>query len=151
MIKVIDTHAHLDEIDDLDETLNEAAKAGVRAIFTLGQNYVSNIKTLSISEKYPSIVFCAAGLHPCFLENMQQKQIDETISFIEENISRIIAIGEIGLDYDKRTLESISKQMQKDVFNRLLNTAKKCAKPVLIHSRYSWRDCFEITASAGID
>ncbi len=151
MVNIIDTHAHLDEIDNLDDVIDRAVKSGVRAIIAVGQDHASNLKTLSISKKFPSIVYPAFGLHPLHIGNMSNDQLTDTLRFIDENSSDIVAIGEIGMDYDKRVLKVASKEVQRDVFTQLLTIARKKNKPVLIHSRYAWKDCFDTVRAAGIE
>ena len=151
MLELIDTHAHLDEVEDLEPALSKAEESGVIAIIAVGSNHQSNIKVMEISRRYHSLVYPALGLHPCELGNMEPPQIDYTLKFIEERISNIVAIGEIGLDYDKRTVKVAPREQQKEAFKRILALAKQYEKPVSIHSRYSWKDCLELVKGAGID
>ncbi|MGA2670287.1 MAG: TatD family hydrolase [Dehalococcoidia bacterium] len=149
--KLIDTHAHLDELKNLDLMLEEAKKAGVIAIVAVGSNQQSNIKTLAISQKHRHFVYPALGLHPWELANLGTFEIDDNLRFIEQNIASAVAVGEIGLDYDKRVLKAASKELQKEVLGRLLNIAKKYAKPAIIHSRYAWKDALQLVQDVGID
>ncbi len=151
MYKLIDTHAHLDELKSLDLMLEEAQESGVVAIVAVGSDYQSNMEILEISQRYCSLVYPALGLHPCRLANLESSQLEENLRFIEQNIATAIAIGEIGLDYDKRVVKVAPKELQKDVLRRLLNLAKKYAKPAIIHSRYAWKDAFQLVHDAGID
>ena len=151
MYKLIDTHAHLDELKNLDLMLEEAKEAGVIAIVAVGSNQQSNIKTLEISQKHRRFVYPALGLHPWELANLGAFEIDDNLRFIEQSIASAVAVGEIGLDYDKRVLKVASKELQKEVLGRLLNIAKKCAKPAIIHSRYAWKDALNLIQDTGID
>jgi len=148
--KLIDTHAHLDELEDLDLTLKEAKENGVIAIVAVGSDYQSNMKILEISQKHYPFVYPALGLHPWELANLESSQIDDNLRFIEQNIATAVAIGEIGLDYDKRVVKDASKELQKDVLRQLLDLARKYAKPAIIHSRYAWKDSFQLVKDAGI-
>jgi TatD DNase family protein len=149
--KLIDTHAHLDELKNLDLMLEEAKRAGVIAIVAVGSNQQSNIKTLAISQEHRHFVYPALGLHPWELANLGTSEIDDNLRFIEQNIASAVAVGEIGLDYDKRVLKAASKELQKEVLGRLLNIAKKYAKPAIIHSRYAWKDALQLVQDVGID
>jgi TatD DNase family protein len=149
--RLIDTHAHLDELKNLDLILKEAKKAGVIAIVAVGSNHQSNIKTLEISQNNAHFVYPALGLHPWQLGNLVDPEIDDNLKFIEQNIASAVAVGEIGLDYDKRVLKLASKELQQEVLGRLLNIAKKYAKPAIIHSRYAWKDALQIVQDAGVD
>ena len=151
MYKLIDTHAHLDELKNLDLVLEEAKKAGVIAIVAVGSKRESNIKTLEISQKHRRFVYPALGLHPWELGNLGTFEIDDNLQFIEQNIASAVAVGEIGLDYDKRVVKAASKELQKEVLGRLLNIAKKYAKPAIIHSRYAWKDALHLIQDVGID
>ena len=151
MYKIIDTHAHLDELNNLDLTLEEAKKVGIIAIVAVGSNHQSNIRTLEISEKYRLFVYPALGLHPWELANLGTSEIDDNLRFIEQNIASVVAVGEIGLDYNKRLLNVASKELQKEVLGRLLDIARKHAKPAIIHSRYAWKDALHLIQDCGID
>ncbi len=149
-MKIIDTHAHLDELEGLDLAINRAKESGLEAIIAVGSNISSNLKTMAICQQYAGFVFPAFGLHPWEIGELNSSQIEETIKLIEENIPSIAAIGEIGLDYDKRVIKKVSKSTQIEIFTRLLALAVKYDKPVSIHSRYSWKDCFEVVSSSGV-
>ena len=151
MYKLIDTHAHLDELNNLDSVLEEAKNTGIIAIVAVGSNHQSNIKTLEISQKHCRFVYPALGLHPWELGNLGTLEIDENLQFIEQNIASAVAVGEIGLDYDKRVVKVASKELQKEVLNQLLNIAKKYDKPAVIHSRYAWKDALYLIQDIGID
>ena len=151
MYKLIDSHAHLDELEDADSVLEEANKLGVIAIVAVGSDYQSNMKTLEISQRHISFVYPALGLHPWRLANIKPSQVDEELQFIEQNIATAVAIGEIGLDYDKRLVKVAPKELQKDVLRLLLALAKQYAKPVAIHSRYAWKDAFQLVKEAQIE
>jgi len=149
--KLIDTHAHLDELKNLDLALAEAKKVGVIAIVAVGSNHQSNIKTLEISQKHRRFVYPALVLHPWELGNLGAFGIDDNLQFIEQNIASAVAVGEIGLDYDKRVLKVASKELQKEVLGRLLNIARQYAKPAVIHSRYAWRDALHLIQDSGVE
>ena len=151
MLKVIDTHAHLDELEDLESALNKAKEAGVVAAISVGSNHQSNQKVIEMCQEYPSFIYPALGLHPWELGNLESHQIDHALKFIEERIPDIVAVGEIGLDYNKRVVKVAPKELQKKVFNRLLALAKEYERPVSIHSRYAWKDCFELVKGAGVE
>lgn len=151
MYKLIDTHAHLDELENLDLVLEEAKENGIIAIMAVGSDYQSNVKILEISQLYCSFVYPALGLHPWQLANLGASQFNDNLQFIEQNIATVVAVGEIGLDYDKRVVKAASKELQRDVLRHLLDLAKKYAKPAIIHSRYAWRDSFQLVQDAGVN
>ena len=151
MYSIIDTHAHLDELSNLDVMLDNARNAGVIAIVAVGSNYQSNVKTLEISQKHYPFIYPALGLHPCELVDMGSSKTDSNLTFIEENIASAVAIGEVGLDYNKRVVKEAPKELQKYVLKRLLILAKKYVKPVAIHSRYAWKDALQLVQDTAVE
>ncbi len=149
MLKVIDTHAHLDELEDLESALAKAKEVGVAAIIAVGSSQQSNEKVIEISQQYP-LVYSALGLHPWELGSLEPVQVLQSLRFIEENMKGVVAIGEIGLDYDKRVVKVAPKARQKEILKRLLALAKEYRKPVPIHSRYAWKACFAMVKEPGI-
>ncbi len=149
-MRLIDTHAHLDEINNLDSAISQAKAAGLLAIIAVGSGYESNRKILEISQRYPGFVFPALGLHPSGLGYLNPAGIEKVLRHIEENIGQAVAIGEVGLDYHKRVLATATKDYQQAVFQDLASLAVKYQKPLSIHSRYSWRDALELVAGAGV-
>ena len=150
MYKLIDTHAHLDEIEDVGNAVREAEQAGVIAVIAVGQDYGSNCKVLDLSEKYKAFVYPALGFHPWNLGGLSTAQIDLNLRFIEENMGKAVAVGEVGLDYHKRVKAAADKERQKEVFKATLGLARKYGKPVSVHSRYSWKDSFDLVRDSGV-
>jgi TatD DNase family protein len=148
--RLIDTHAHLDELQNLDSRLEAARTAGIIAIVAVGSNHRSNIETLEISRRHRELVHPALGLHPWELANLGPSEIDDNLRFIEQNIASAVAVGEIGLDYHKRVLKVASKELQQEVLGRLLDIAREYAKPAIIHSRYAWKDALGLVQNSGI-
>ncbi|MFO8009531.1 MAG: TatD family hydrolase [Dehalococcoidia bacterium] len=138
--KLVDSHAHLDEVDDPASAVDRSREAGLSAIIAVGTGYDSNCRVLELAAKYESFVFPALGMHPQELGDYDQ--IRRNLGFIEENIEGAVAIGEIGLDYHKKVVSRAGKDMQKAVLKDVLEVAGRFRKPVSVHSRYSWKDCF---------
>jgi TatD DNase family protein len=149
--RLIDTHAHVDELNDLDVIIDEARKAGVMAIVAVGSAHRSNIRTLEISQQHRGFIYPALGLHPWELAGLSDSGIDDVLRFIDDNIAGAVAVGEIGLDYDKRVLKVAAREKQKEVLGRLLELARRHAKPAIVHSRYAWKDALQLVLEAGID
>lgn len=143
--RLIDTHAHLDEMENLDSVIERARQKGIIAIVAVGSDYKSNNKVLEIAEKYRYFVYPALGLHPM---NLDGSSIDNDLKFIEANIQDIVAIGEIGLDYKKDIVAKSSKEFQKEALRSILSLAGRYDKPVSLHSRYAWRDTFTLVDEA---
>jgi TatD DNase family protein len=147
MFQLIDTHAHLDEIENLDKALADAKKVGVTAIIAVGSDAASNRKVLQIAEKYTDFVYPALGWHPWYIK---EPDINANLDFMKNNLKKAVAVGEIGLDYNKKVLAIAGKEMQKRVLKEILKIAKDNEKPALIHSRYAWRDALDAVTEAGL-
>ena len=133
---LVDTHCHIfrEYFEDIDEIIQNSMSNGVRMIIVNGTNRRDNEEVLELVKRY-DIVYGALGIQP---ENLDELN-DENISFIEEHINddKIVAVGEIGLDYHY----DLDKERQKDLFKRQLDIARKYNKPVIVHSR----DCIQET------
>ena len=150
MYRLIDSHAHLEELEDLDSAVDRAKQNGVVAIVAVGSDYESNNRVLEIAAKYPGFVYPALGLHPGLLYKAADS-LERQIQFIEEHLDQAVGIGEVGLDYHKRVLSSTSKDHQRRVFSTLLALGQEHNKPVIIHSRYAWKDSLALTKGAGVE
>ncbi len=148
MYRLIDTHAHLEEIGNIEDALVEARSANIVAIIAVGSDYESNRKVMDLAQVYNDFVYPALGLHPA---NLKSSAIDRDLEFIKANIDKAVAIGEIGLDYDKRVRAIADKDWQKYVLRQVLKIAKAYAKPVIIHSRYAWRDSLGLVEEAQLE
>lgn len=149
MYRLIDSHAHLEELEDLDSAIERARQSGVVAIVAVGSDYESNSQVLEIAERYRSLVYPALGLHPGRLDKVIPS-LERHLQFIEDNLADAVAIGEVGLDYHKRVISLSGKELQKEVFGSILALARRHGKPVIIHSRYAWRDSFTLAQEAGV-
>jgi TatD DNase family protein len=135
-LPLVDSHAHLEELDDLLNSLQEAKAAGVCGIIAVGMDIQSNRKVLKIAADNPQLVYPALGYHPW---QIKEEEVGANLSFIQDHIGEGVALGEIGLDYKIR----IKKELQGKVFERLLDIALESNKPVIIHCRYSHLRAFE--------
>lgn len=130
-----DTHCHLykEYYEDIDEIIKNAKENKVDRYIVDGCNSSSNKEVMELIEK--DGVYGTLGIHPEELESFKE----DDLNFIENNINnfKIIAIGEIGLDYHycKET-----KEEQIKLFERQLSLAEKYNLPVVIHSREATED-----------
>ena len=140
--KIIDTHSHiyLQQFDtDRDETVLRAKNAGVSAILMPNIDKDSAPKMFEICDRYPDYCFPMAGLHPTDVKDDYKEQL----KCVEQQLSdkRIVAIGETGIDlyWDKSTLKE-----QKIAFEFQIRLAYENKLPIVIHSRNSFEEIFEV-------
>lgn len=133
-----DAHCHISktDYDDIKVLINNAKKEGIYRMINNGVDDLSNKEVLDISTKYREIL-PALGIHP---ENSKNYNTGD-IKYIEDNIDKIIAIGEIGLDYH---YGDNNKEKQKELFETQLNLAQKYNLPVIVHSRNATEDTINI-------
>ena len=143
-LSLIDGHAHLEELKDLSDSLDEAKTAGVRGIIAVGMDIESNKNIFQIAQANQGYVYPAIGYHPWRIEEEEAKA---NLSFIRDHVERCIALGEIGLDYKIK----VKKELQWKVFEELLDIALESDKPVIVHCRFSHRRAFEMARERKIE
>lgn len=137
---LIDTHAHLNFNDfrnDFDKVIKRSLDEDIWMI-NVGSNYETSKKAKEIAEKYDG-VFAAIGLHPIHAED---ESFDEEKYKELSRSDKVVAIGEIGLDYFKDY--GLFKEKQKEVFLKQLDFARELNLPIIIHCRMAHEDLIEI-------
>ena len=141
-----DTHCHLynEYYDSMQEIISNAENVGICRFINNGCDAKTNKEVLSLAEKHANI-YAAIGIHPENVDNYTE----EDINFIIENInnSKVVAIGEIGLDYHY-TKEN--KESQINLFKLQLDIAEKYNIPVIIHSREATADTISILKQCNV-
>ena len=140
---LIDSHAHLDLPafdNDRDQVLARAREQGVSAIINVGIDLESSRASLRITQRYPDI-FTAVGFHPNRVSTMKQSDLG-LIAELAGN-AKVVAIGEIGLDFYRK---SSPRQRQLEVFQQQLDLAAKLALPVVIHCRDAHKESLSLLA-----
>lgn len=136
----VDTHCHIfsSDYEDIDQVIKNANLNNITKFINNASDINSCQEVLKLVEQYPSM-YAALGIHPEFCDTYQQKDLD----FIEENISnnKVVAIGEIGLDY-YYTKENKAKQIV--LLEQQLKLAQKYNLPVIIHNREATGDLINI-------
>ena len=143
---IFDTHAHYDDDafdEDRDTLLGEIFSSGICCITDVGASVKSSKSAVALSKKWPQI-YAAVGVHPDSTADMTEEDIETLRSLAQEK--KVVAIGEIGLDYywDKE-----GHDLQKHWFIRQLDLAREMNKPVMIHSREAAADTMEIMKEHG--
>ncbi len=133
----IDTHCHLynEYYEDLETIINNTKP---NIIIINGVNYETNKEILKLCKKHTN-VFVALGHHPSELS----ANIEKSINFIKKNINnkKVVAIGEIGLDYYR---DKLNKDKQEKLFIKLLEIANEFKKPIIVHSRDAFLETYNI-------
>jgi TatD DNase family protein len=120
---LIETHAHLDYpdfADDFEAVLQRATEAGVTRIITIGTSIESSRRAVALAEKFPN-VFAVIGVHPTYAEEAEE----DVITPLRElaNSSRVVAMGETGLDYHRLPSVELAKERNTQVFAKALQTS----------------------------
>lgn len=110
-------------------------------------NPVSIIKSIEISERHKGIVKLALGLFPVDALKLSDNEITKWIRFIEERKDRIVAIGEVGLDHHW-VKDKDEQERQKKIFWQFISLSEKIKKPLIVHSRESEKDAFDMLRSS---
>lgn len=138
---IFDSHSHYDDEafdNDRDEVLGSLLNNGIGTVVSIGCDEKSSMDAKRLSEKYPFIYF-TAGFHPEFAEELN----DDALSFLKEiaKNEKMVAIGEIGLDYH---YDSPEREIQKSAFIKQLKLSRELDLPVCIHCRDAVGDVMEI-------
>jgi TatD DNase family protein len=151
-MKFIDSHCHLDFeplSGDIEGAIERAGRAGVTKMINIGTSLHRSRRSVEIAEFYPS-VWASVGLHP-----QDAGELEEIGTAINElkvmaKSERVVAIGEIGLDYYssiENPVSSLVKKKQKELFIKQLELANELKLPVIIHVRDAWEDFFTIISN----
>ncbi len=122
-MKLIDAHVHLSDAEytsHIDELVTDAKNAGVTALVTNSMDLQTCQNDVKLAEKYPDLVYPALGIHPWNVNVIKEKELQETIDFIQKQKDIVKAIGEIGLDYKYETIW----EKQTMVFDKMLRLAE---------------------------
>lgn len=143
LTELIDTHAHLDFPEfagSIAAAIERAGQAGVVTVVTIGVDMETSRKALRIAESSDRI-YASAGIHPHASFSMNTRDLQE----LEEIASghKVVAIGEIGLDYFR---DRQPRPIQRECMASQVRMAVKAAKPVIFHIRDAWGDFFQIVA-----
>ena len=141
--KIFDTHAHYDSEDydiDRENILEELKENGVIGILNCASSYDSVKLTDELAKKY-DFVYGALGIHPENADEFTEERLDIIKDMIKAN-DKIVAVGEIGLDYYWE--ENPSREIQKEVLRKHMELAKELNMPVIIHDRDAHKDTLDI-------
>ncbi len=143
---IFDTHAHYDDEafdEDRDDLLCSLKAGGIGSVVDIGADMASSEMAVKLSKQY-DFIFCAIGVHPSEVEGMTQQDIGKLRHW--SRYDKVLAIGEIGLDYH---YPEPPREIQKKWFIRQLALAREVSLPVVIHSREAAADTLEIMKEHG--
>jgi hydrolase, tatD family len=139
---IFDTHAHLDSEqfeEDFDVIIQNIINKKISLIVNPGCDLPTSKKSVELSEKY-DFIYSAVGFHPHEAKYMDQDAIKEIENLAILN-NKVVAIGEIGLDY---YYDFSPRDIQEDVFAEQMELANKLDLPFIIHSRDASNDTYEM-------
>ena len=141
---LIDTHCHLDFNDfdaDRDAVIDRAKEKGIVKIINVGSSLEGSRRSVELSKRY-DIVYAAVGIHPHEADIVTDKIVEDLKSLAKDK--KVVAIGEVGLDY-YRNLSP--KDSQVEAFKKFIHLAGSLKLPLIIHSREADQDIIRILKS----
>ena len=140
---IFDSHCHLNDENlypRIDEVIEAAKKTGVKKFLVVGYDKASSFLAVDIANRYEEC-YAAVGFHPTEIEGVTEQDYQDVISLLTNK--KVVAIGEIGLDYHWVKDQALREQ-QKQWFIKQINLANEHHLPISIHNRESTEDCVEI-------
>ncbi|NLZ15225.1 MAG: TatD family hydrolase [Erysipelotrichaceae bacterium] len=138
-MKLFDTHCHLnDELlyKNLDAVIERALKVGVDKMVVIGWDKESSLSAINIAQRFP-FVYATVGVHPNNIDGVDIAQLNQVFALAKQN--KVVAIGEIGLDYHY-TKDEENHARQKEIFIKQIEFANEVGLPIVIHSRDAFLD-----------
>ncbi len=138
---LFDSHTHLDDKkfnDDRTEVIEKIRSSGVAKLVNIGCDIKTSENSIKLAEKY-DFIYATVGFHPCDTGNITENHIEKIKQLA--NHKKVVAIGEIGLDY---YWDSVPRDVQKYWFQRQMNLAEELDMPVTIHNRDAHEDTYNI-------
>ena len=132
-MELIDSHAHIygkEYLPDFAEMMNRAKEAGVGTIIAVGADLESSREACALAEAHENI-YCSVGIHPHDADRVTEKCY-ELVREMALNNPKVVAIGEIGLDFFR---DRSSRIAQEEVFRRFIRMARELSLPLIIHDR----------------
>lgn len=138
---LFDTHAHYDDErfnEDRDEVIDRAYRSGVTCILNASSNLSSAVESISLARKF-DFMYAAVGVHPHNVEEITENTLSVLTRLVED--PKVVAIGEIGLDY---YYDFAPRELQKHWFAMQIRLAKELDLPIIVHNRDSHEDVMKI-------
>ena len=144
-MKFFDSHAHLDDEkfnDDREEIIEKIHKSEIEKFVSVGYNIESSKKAIELSKKY-QFIYSTCGISPNDIPQTEEKlwKMLEKITSLVKKSNKVVAIGEIGLDY---YWNKENKDLQKKAFIEQIKIANRENLPIVIHTREAVMDTLDI-------
>lgn len=139
---LFDSHAHIDDSrfdSDRLETIERARENGVTGIINIGADMASSARSIALAQAHKGI-YAAVGIHPHDAKAAVDADYDQMAQWVGSE-AKVVAIGEIGLDY---YYDLSPRDVQQDVFIRHIDLARQLGKPIIIHDRDAHGDVMNI-------
>ena len=139
-MKLVDTHCHLDneKFDEDRLEVIERIKENLEFCVNIGYDLASSEKSLELAKEY-DFIYAVIGVHPIDIAEYDE-EVEKELELLGKN-PKVVAIGEIGLDYHWMTEP---KEIQQERFKKQLELAERLNKPVVIHTRDAMEDTVNI-------
>jgi len=137
----IDTHCHIYKgaCENIEQTIRNSLNNNVKKMINCSEDLETSKEIIELSKKFDSILYPTIGIHPEYVDETTNIDIEKMEEIIKNN--KVVAIGEIGLDY-YYTKENRNEQIE--LFKAQLYLAQKYNLPVIIHSREATKDTIDI-------
>lgn len=143
---MIDVHCHLNFHkfeEDFDQVIKEAKSNGVEIIINTGTSLESSQRAVELADQYSNL-YAIVGIHPHHADKVKPGW-DKELEKIASSSKKVVAIGEIGLDYYSYASNGIvDPKLQKDIFIKQIEIANKLNLPLQIHNRQAGNDILQI-------
>lgn len=149
---IVDSHCHLnilpqDKVGSLQQVIDKAHELDVDRMLCIAIGPDTWQDILDITDQYLE-VYAAIGIHPC--ETQEVVTSDQALLEAASH-PKVLAIGEVGLDYFHFDADADDMTWQKDRFRQMIRLAKQLQKPLIIHTRESTEDCLTILEQEGAE
>ncbi|XP_054894781.1 tatD DNase domain containing 3-like isoform X2 [Poeciliopsis prolifica] len=157
----IDCHCHISAGDfdkDVEEVIENSKKAGLLALLAVAEHAGEFTKIIELSQRFSGFIFPCLGVHPVQEVSPEQQRsaslqdLDAALPVIEKYRDRLVAVGEVGLDFTPRFVSGESdKESQKLVLIRQAQLAKELDLPLNVHSRSAGRPTIHLLKEQGVE
>ncbi|XP_074548380.1 putative deoxyribonuclease TATDN3 isoform X2 [Halichoeres trimaculatus] len=157
----VDCHCHISSRDfdkDIEDVVTNSKENGLLALVAVAEHAGEFEKIIELSQRFPGFIFPCLGVHPVQDASPEQQRgaslqdLDAALPIIEKYKDHLIAIGEVGLDFTPRYVNSDSdKESQRQVLIRQAQIAKELDLPLNVHSRSAGRPTIHLLKEQGVE